>query len=158
EGHVATSQDSTGTTSYLYDADGNRLIRTDPTGKTLNLPNQELRYTTSGGAQTATRYYEFNEVTIASRTVGGLVWLGPDHQGTANVAIAASTQTAVLRWQTPFGSSRGSAVTWPNTRGFVGGTKDNTGLTHLGAREYDPAIGRFLSSDPLFDLSNPQSW
>ncbi|MEU9115490.1 RHS repeat-associated core domain-containing protein [Streptomyces sp. NPDC048483] len=33
---------------------------------------------------------------------------------------------------------------------------DITGLTHLGAREYDPETGRFLSVDPVMDPSDPQ--
>jgi len=33
---------------------------------------------------------------------------------------------------------------------------DPTGLTHLGAREYDPAIGRFISADPIVDPHDPQ--
>lgn len=38
----------------------------------------------------------------------------------------------------------------------MGGTDDNTtGLTHLGAREYDPSTGRFLSADPVLDLTDP---
>ncbi len=37
------------------------------------------------------------------------------------------------------------------------GTVDaSTGLTHLGAREYDPELGRFISVDPVMDLSDPQ--
>jgi RHS repeat-associated protein len=43
-------------------------------------------------------------------------------------------------------------------KGFVGGTLDNTGLTHIGAREYDPAIGRFVSVDPVMDTADPQQW
>jgi hypothetical protein len=29
---------------------------------------------------------------------------------------------------------------------------------HLGAREYDPSIGRFLSADPVMDIGDPQAW
>ncbi len=32
----------------------------------------------------------------------------------------------------------------------------DTGLTHLGARQYDPATGRFISVDPILDLAGPQ--
>jgi RHS repeat-associated protein len=54
-----------------------------------------------------------------------------------------------LRW--PFPGS------WPGTRGFVGGTVDSTtGFTNLGAREYDPGTGRFLSVDPVLETDDPQ--
>ncbi|WP_354264050.1 RHS repeat-associated core domain-containing protein [Paractinoplanes tereljensis] len=38
----------------------------------------------------------------------------------------------------------------------VGGRSDSTGLTHLGAREYDPELGRFISHDPVLDTGAPQ--
>jgi RHS repeat-associated protein len=159
EGHLATTTDSTGTTTYIYDADGNRLVQRDPTGKTLYLPGQELRYTTATGATSCTRYYTFGGQTVASRTAAGLTWLSADQQGTATVAIDQTSQQATIRRQTPFGAARGTAPTsWPNSKGFVGGTVDNTGLTHLGAREYDPGIGRFISVDPVQDLADPQQW
>ncbi|MBT2442727.1 RHS repeat-associated core domain-containing protein [Streptomyces sp. ISL-36] len=58
----------------------------------------------------------------------------------------------------PFGAARGAQPAgWTGDRAFIGGTRDvSTGLTHLGAREYDPAIGRFISADPVMDLSDTQ--
>ncbi|NUT08324.1 MAG: transcriptional regulator [Hamadaea sp.] len=152
EGHASKVD----TTEYLYDADGNRLIRRDATGKTLYLPNQELRYTTNGGTKKCTRYYRFGATTVAMRTTGGVVWLSSDHQGTTAATIRATDQAVAIRRQDPFGNSRTGSGTWPASmdKGFVGGTKDNTGLTHLGAREYDPVTGRFMSPDPAIDSMN----
>ncbi|MFI6662805.1 RHS repeat-associated core domain-containing protein [Streptomyces sp. NPDC050523] len=91
---------------------------------------------------------------------GKFTYLIPDRQGTGTLAIDSQTQQVVRRQYKPFGEARDQSGTWTaGQRGFVGGTQDdNTGLTNLGAREYDPSIGRFLSPDPLLDTGAPQSW
>ncbi|MFJ2296424.1 RHS repeat-associated core domain-containing protein [Streptomyces sp. NPDC087894] len=68
-----------------------------------------------------------------------------------------AAQTVTRRKQLPFGGQRGTtgSSSWPGDRGFVGGTSDPTGYTHLGAREYDPTLGRFLSVDPLLIPDDP---
>ncbi len=67
-----------------------------------------------------------------------------------------TTLAVTRRKQLPFGETRSTQTeTIPGTRGFVGGTNDPTGLVHLGAREYDPTLGRFLSVDPVIDLDDP---
>jgi RHS repeat-associated protein len=106
-----------------------------------------------------TRYYSFNGETVAQRTGSGVTWLAADVQGTSQIAVTANdTQAVTRRRMTPYGEPRGKNPTWVNPKGFVGGDHDPTGLTHLGAREYDSGTGRFISVDPLQDLADPQQW
>ncbi|MGW4524997.1 polymorphic toxin-type HINT domain-containing protein [Amycolatopsis sp. NPDC004378] len=62
------------------------------------------------------------------------------------------------RWQDPYGGDRGTpASNWPDKHGFLGGYQNTTGVTHVGARDYDPLAGRFMTADPVLDTSNPQA-
>jgi RHS repeat-associated protein len=147
------------TISYVYDADGNRLIRRTPTGTTAYLGGMEVSLATGSSTPTATRYYDLGGGNQAIRTNDNNVsFLIGDHHGTSELAIAASDLSMKQRRSTPFGAPRGSQPTgWPGEKGFVGGTQDTTtGLTHLGARDYDPATGRFISPDPVLDPDAPQ--
>jgi RHS repeat-associated protein len=158
QGRLSAVADAAQPTSYVYDVSGNRLISRDATGSTLYLPDQELRYTAGTGAKATTRYYSEAGQTVAVRTTAGLTWLVADSHGTASVAIASVGQAVAVRRQDPYGNARGTTGTWPAgmNHGFVGGTADPTGLVHLGAREYDPGSGRFISVDPQTDTKDPQ--
>jgi RHS repeat-associated protein len=139
--------------SYIYDANGQRLIADDPTAVTAYLGNTELRRNKTTGQVEGTRYYP----NAVRTTAGGLTWTADDYDGTAQLAVDATTLTTVRRRTTPFGETRGAPpATWPDRKGFVGGTSDASGYTHLGARLYDPSTGRFISPDPLLDLGDPQ--
>jgi RHS repeat-associated protein len=158
EGHLASATDSTGaTTAYLYDADGNRLVSRDPTGATLYLPGTEVHVDSSGGSPSVTRFYTQAGQTVAVRSAAALTWLAGDHQGTSLLGVRASDYSFTKRFQDPFGAQRGGPVTWPSARSFLDGAADSTGLVHLGAREYDPAAGRFISVDPLADPGRPET-
>ncbi|MGY3791101.1 RHS repeat domain-containing protein [Streptomyces antibioticus] len=144
-------------TEFLDDADGSRLIRRDKTGTTLYLGETELRLDKASGKVEATRYYVHGGQTVAVRTPGGLTWIASDHNGTASVQVDAATQAVTRRHMTPFGEDRGqAAAAWIGDKHFVGGTKDPTGLVHLGARDYDPTTGRFVSVDPVADFGDAQ--
>ncbi|RVU15111.1 RHS repeat protein [Streptomyces antnestii] len=158
EGHLATLTAAGKTTSYQYDADGNRMITNDADGsQTLTLPgNSELKIAKDGTKQ-GVRYYTHEGQTVAVRTSDGFSFLLADHQGTSMAAVAMTTLAITRRKQLPFGELRaGQTDAIPGTRGYIGGTTDPTGLTHLGAREYDPNFGRFISVDPVIDIDDPQ--
>nr|WP_275941651.1 RHS repeat-associated core domain-containing protein [Planosporangium mesophilum] len=157
DGRLAGVTEGTAKTTFVYDAEGNRLVRKESGATTVYLPGTELRLDHATRAVTATRYYTFGGRTVAVRSVAGMKFLAEDHHGTSHLAIDAVTGTVTRRRTTPFGDLRGAAPTvWPSERGFVGGIQDATGLVHLGAREYDPTIGRFVSPDPIVDLADPQ--
>lgn len=166
EGHLAKVTEPTGdkgtkTTAYVYDADGNRLITRTDTKTTLTLADH-TEVTLDKGSDTpkATRYLPLGGGNQAVLSDDGTYTLTlADHQGTGQLAVNTANQTLTQRRTLPFGGLRGpEPPAWPGTKGFVGGTNDtaDTGLTHLGAREYDPDTGRFLSVDPLMDLTEPQ--
>jgi RHS repeat-associated protein len=157
EGHLAEVTENGKKSSYIYDTGGSRLLRKDSTGTTLYLPGTEITVNAAGQNPVGTRYYAHGGQTIAMRDNTGVKWLTSDHHGTGDVAINQKDQAITQRRLTPFGQERGSAATWPGEKGFVGGTIDKaTGLTHIGAREYDTATGRFISVDPIIDPLDPQ--
>ncbi|NUT21771.1 MAG: hypothetical protein HOV77_21565 [Hamadaea sp.] len=166
EGHLKTVTDGGASTTFTYTADGARLLRRDPGSYvTLTLPDGTELKRNGSGAIAATRYYNGAAVRTANVDTSGnltggnkLTWTLTDHHGTGQVVVDASTMVAQRRRSTPYGSARGTQPGGFGNKGFVGGTADATGLTHLGAREYDPATGRFISADPIFDMGDPQQW
>ncbi|MEU9471883.1 polymorphic toxin-type HINT domain-containing protein [Streptomyces avermitilis] len=155
-----TNADKT-VTSYTYDGSGERLLRDTSAEKTLYLPGMELHLDKATSKVTATRYYTFGSMTVAMREADGVHFLAADHQGTASLSIDAKTGATSRRRTDPFGNTRdessSSGSSWVNDKGFVGGTvQKSTGLTTLGAREYDSDTGRFISADPIVDYNDPQ--
>ncbi|MGW2643020.1 RHS repeat-associated core domain-containing protein [Streptomyces sp. NPDC001348] len=163
EDHLSelSSTGSADDTKYLYDADGTLLIRRSPDATTLYTGDEEITLKQGATSADGVRYISIAGETVATHSSDGkFSYLIPDRQGTSTLAIDSQTQQVTRRQYKPFGESRDQSGTWTaGQRGYVGGTQDdNTGLTNLGAREYDPSIGRFLSPDPLLDPGSPQTW
>ncbi|MCQ9178677.1 hypothetical protein KMT30_06460 [Streptomyces sp. IBSBF 2953] len=147
----------TGTTSYIYDADGNVLLQTDPTGTTLYLPGEQL--TLTGTTTTGVRYLPLpgGGTVVRTGTSTNYKFQISDPHGTSGLYLDSTAQTPTWRQFTPYGGTRGTPVTWLDNRGFLNAPDNaNTGLTQLGARQYDPTLGRFTSLDPLFEATDDQ--
>nr|WSX47677.1 polymorphic toxin-type HINT domain-containing protein [Streptomyces sp. NBC_00974] len=154
-------------TSYVYDTGGNQLIRRDPTSTTLNLGVDQITLDTASGKVSNVRTYAAPgglSITRTTSTTSGstLTYQSSDHHGTGGVQLKASDLAHVRRASDPFGNERGTQPApgaWAGDKGFIGGTKEKaTGFTLLGAREYDPTTGRFISPDPIIDAGDPQQW
>ncbi len=164
-GGAGENQLTAGEASFVYSADGERIVRKDASGTTLYLPGgQELTHNTAGssaGTTTATRYYGFGGQTVAvrdGRGLGGVSSLVNDVHGTALAVVHNTKYTLTRNFADPFGGRRGEVLDTPGDRGFLGKVEDTTGLTSVGARYYDSGVGRFVSVDPVMDLGDPQQW
>ena len=158
-GKLATDANAKGTTSYVYDADGSLILENDPGSSTVYLPDEQLTYTTATAVVTGVRYYSFANHTIAESNGTTLSWLEGNDQGTMSVAVNAFTPTQVTRRVlTPYGNPVSGSGTWVDNRSFLGDVRQAaTGLIDVGARDYDPSIGAFVSVDPNMDTGDPQS-
>jgi RHS repeat-associated protein len=160
-GRLSTITTAAGGTGYLYDANGNVLERTDPGTTTLFLPGQQLQLNTSNNAITATRFIPLpgGGQAVESGTTNNYQFELADPHGTATISLDATVENPSWQQYTPYGAPRGSVPgTWNDPNGYLDQPQDTgTGLTTLGAREYDPVLGRFLSVDPIFASTNPQS-
>ncbi|GLI42076.1 type IV secretion protein Rhs [Glycomyces algeriensis] len=158
------------TTQFFDDAQGKRIARIDPNGDiTAWVAGYELHYNATTGVKQATRYYTHGGSAIAVRVgKGDIQFLSGDHHGTGQWIVNGNTLTTKVRRFDPFGNDRSATAwverdgtygsdTWPDERGFIGGIDNkNLGLTTIGAREYDPIYGRFISVDPIADYADAQ--
>ncbi|WP_370416863.1 ricin-type beta-trefoil lectin domain protein [Streptomyces fradiae] len=149
-------------TRHIYGPDNARLLTIKGKQATLHLGEAEVTvqqggvlvntqrtYGVPGGAVMRYAYGTGSETLVAQTT---------DHQGSAYTEVALyGGQSVRIRKQDPFGNERGTAgANLQNHKGFLGKTRDDaSGFQPLGARLYDPVVGRFLSADPVLDLNDP---
>ncbi|MGW4162244.1 polymorphic toxin-type HINT domain-containing protein [Streptomyces sp. NPDC004788] len=165
EGRLAQLTEGTDkSTDYIYDADGTLLIRNTKDGERVLYAGATELHLPTGKSAWAQRTYTAGEVPIAVRTnqsgTPQFQFPAGDHHGTQSLAVTSdATQKITKRYMTPFGAERGGSIgTWPTDKGFLNKTADKTtGLTHIGAREYDPSLGQFISVDPALVLGQHQS-
>ncbi|MCG7208169.1 GH-E family nuclease [Streptomyces arenae] len=158
---TSVSNSTTGTaTNYIYDTDGNLLLQVDPSTTTLYLGSEQITLNDSAGTATGVRYYTAPGGATIVRTGTGTNYgfeIAADQHGTNSLYLDYTAQTPTWRQFDPYGNSRGTTTTWADNRTFLNKTTDTTtGLTDIGAREYDPTIGRFISLDPVFEATSPQ--
>lgn len=174
------------TSTNVYTADGDLLVQSDPTtGTTAFLGDTQLHKGASATLVTGSRTYSAGGTPVAemdtsisgSTTVATTYFLAPDPHHTATIAINATNSIFTSRYSDPFGNARGPAPSgtapggWTSNHNYLNAPQElltTTGptggsptvvtdpISRLGARDYDPVLGRFLQVDPVLDAGNPQ--
>ncbi|MFG3292630.1 ricin-type beta-trefoil lectin domain protein [Streptomyces sp. NPDC048179] len=164
---ATTSGTHTNTSKYLYDAQGDLLEQTaavDGTDKTRVLylfGAEQITLNVSAKTWTGLRNVTGPDGTTVTRSSSGSVtYQVAGGQGTSVTAVDASSLGVTRRAYDPWGNPRGTKpASWvapDENHGFLGQPVDaTTGLDLLGARDYDPVLGRFLTLDPVFEPGDP---
>jgi RHS repeat-associated protein len=143
-------------TRFVYDGDGNRVLRIGPEGTTVYIGDY---YEQTGS--TVRKYYYAAGQRMAMRVGGALYFLHSDHLGSATLTTdGGGNWVGAIRYR-PYGERRpGYPVGATVTDRFYTGQRweASLGLYDYRARFYDPALGRFLQPDPLVpEPGNPQA-
>jgi len=178
-GELKTKTDSaTGAqTRYQYDALGNLLKVVLPTGDSVEylMDGQNRRVGRKWNGAVTHRWLYQNQLNpiaeldstgaMVSRFVygsrgnvpdylvrGGAVYrLVTDHLGSVRAVVDTATG-AVAQWTSydAWGNVLADSGSGFQPFGFAGGMADSaTGLVRFGARDYDPAVGRWTAKDPI---------
>ncbi|RNF86387.1 RHS repeat protein [Lysobacter psychrotolerans] len=141
--------------SYVYDGHGRRVRDTHGHSK-YSQYNQagQLMYASDLRLDLRTNYIHLGGSLVATRRldpVSGAVATRYQHTDALGspVAVTDPTRTVIERNQyAPYGAQISGPVS--DGPGYTGHVQDTaTGLTYMQQRYYDPAIGRFLSVDPV---------
>lgn len=162
-GKLASDTVSSHTQTNIYDPSGNLLVQTDPTtGSTLFVGETQLHVAAGATTASAVRDYSISGQLVAERTTQAgitgsvLNFVGTDANGTPYIEINSATAAAAERYFDPYGNTRGTSVVWSSSNNYLNAPQSaTTGLSIVGARAYDPTVGKFLSVDSILAPDNP---
>jgi len=134
------------TSVFAYDGTGDRLKKTSAGSASL-YPFGDDYEVTNG---VITKYIAVGGLGIVAKRVGTeTFWLHVDRLGSIQAITDGTGSDIQHRTYRPYGAKIADTSGHTESRGYIGERQDeDTGLTYLHARYYDPALGLFLSPDP----------
>jgi RHS repeat-associated protein len=98
---------------------------------------------------------------LAERTGTNTYYYRFDGQGSITGLLNTSGSVVATYSYDPYGQLTGisgGSVATNNPWRYIGAYEDGSGLYKMGARYYDPSLGRFTQQDPVFNPLDPKSW
>lgn len=144
---------SGGSVSYTYNGDGLKVRRTGPDGTIVYYHDGIHAIWEADGAGTPKVELDrdiFGNLFSRREVNGGRNYFGHDGLGSLTAVTDETGRQRSGLFYDAWGNVRASSGTWVGgSYQFTGAEVDSaTGLYHMGARFYDPQIGRWLSEDP----------
>ncbi len=151
----ATVTNSTGTSSFLYDGTGTRVVKTTPHGGTTKYIGKLYECKVSG---TCNKYIFAGGQLIADKAGASVQYYHADYLGSTSVVTDATGSSLGSIYYYPFGATMAGDV--PASHKYTSQEFDaETGLYNYNARLYNPSLGRFISPDTIVPgPSNPQAF
>lgn len=151
----------TGQETYRYDGQGRRVQTTDADTKSMFWQYSQagqVTYVSDTRRSRNTAYLYLGNSLVAMRHEAwgtGTVTVSYQHTDALGSPVAETDATGVVTKRNtyaPYGEAYNSSIDGP---GYTGHVMDQaTGLTYMQQRYYDPAVGKFLSADPVTALDN----
>jgi|GEM_PF-4223160 len=137
--------------NFVYDGNNSRVKKDD-------IVYIEKLYECIGSS--CIKYIFAGGIRIAlKRSTGAVYYYSQDHLGSTTVVTdAAGAKVEEIHYY-PYGATRTDSGSISISHKYTGQELDSeTGLYYYGARYYDPALAKFISSDPIVsDYSDPQN-
>lgn len=164
-GRLATATNDGITTTYRYNALGERIEKSSSNGTTYFVYDEagHLLGEYDAGGNLIEELVWLNDTPVASLRPNPsgsgieILYIDTDFLNAPTALVSATSGKVVWRWDhDPYGN--GAALEEPSNTGtdtvfnlrFPGQYYDQeTGLMHNAFRDYDPTVGRYLESDPM---------
>ena len=153
--------------AYAYGADGNRVLVTKGTAKTHEFVgadgNQLIELEAATNKHTDFIYLGNTRIAQKEKTGTAAAVVSYLHNDLLGSPILSTNAAGAVLWKEtyqPYGAPHVKSVGKVGRQtGYVGKPYDEaTGLSYLGARYYNPVLGRFMSVDPVdLDVGNVHS-
>ncbi|MBY8881601.1 RHS repeat-associated core domain-containing protein [Actinacidiphila acidipaludis] len=115
--------------------------------------------TTGGSGAGTTRFIREPGGTLTGMTTAaGTDYYLTDAQGSVTAVVDNAGHQVAAYTYTPYGAPRTTTGTLNQPNRYTGAYLDPSGLYNLGARSYDPTLGRFTQPDPSGKEANPYAY